>query len=378
MSFDPEKPYNELPPLPPVADIETKSILKGCITARAELARLQEAARAIPNEAILVNSIPLLEAKDSSEIENIVTTADKLFIQAQLNEENADPATKEALRYRSALWRGVQSLKTRPLSTSTAIEICREIRGYEIDVRATPGTALVNDRTGSRVYTPPEGEALLRKMLANWENFIHSSHDLDPLIIMAVQHYQFEAIHPFTDGNGRTGRILNILLLISKDLLTLPILYMSGAIIRHKQSYYETLLDVTQTGKWDNWIAFMLLVLKISAVSTRTRIITIQNIILLTKILLKTKAAKIYSRDLLDVLFLHPYCRISTLVNHGIAQRQTASAYLLQLCDLGLLESIKVGREKVFLNRPLFDLLKLRDEELESKSDLILARLESL
>jgi Fic family protein len=378
MSFDPQKPYNELPALPPVADIETKSILKACIEARSGLARLQEAARAIPNEAILVNSIPLLEAKDSSEIENIVTTTDKLFIQAQLNEESADPATKEALRYRSALWHGVQSLKTRPLSTKTAIEICREIRGCEIDVRATPGTALVNDRTGGRIYTPPEGEALLRKMLANWENFIHNSPELDPLIVMAVQHYQFEAIHPFTDGNGRTGRILNILLLVSRGLMDLPILYMSGTIIRNKPSYYDRLLDVTKIGAWQEWVEFMLFIVEMAALKTRARILIIQTIMLATRKLLKTKAAKIYSRDLLDLLFIHPYCRISTLVDGDIAKRQTASAYLLQLCELGLLESIKVGRDKIFLNRPLFDLLKLSDEELESKSGAILARVASL
>ncbi len=195
---------------------------------------------------------------------------------------------------------------------------------------------------------------------------------------MAIQHYQFEAIHPFTDGNGRTGWILNILLLVSHGLMDLPILYMSGTIIRNKPSYYDFLLDITKIGAWQEWVEFMLLIVETAALKTRTRILIIQAIMLATRKLLKTKAAKIYSRDLLDVLFLQPYCRIASLVDEGIAKRQTASAYLFQLCELGLLESIKVGRDKIFLNRPLFDLLKLSDEELESKSGAILARVASL
>ena len=196
---DPTKPYNDLPSLPPQADIETKVILKQCITARGALAELKQAGELIPNQAILINTIPLLEAKDSSEIENVVTTTDKLFRFAQVDSTKADPATKEALRYRTALYEGYRSLKNKPLNTNTAISVCRTILGVDTDVRRVPGTALANNVTGEVIYTPPEGEDLLRKKLANWEEFQHDRQDIDPLIRMAVAHYQFEAIHPFTE-----------------------------------------------------------------------------------------------------------------------------------------------------------------------------------
>ena len=197
---------------------------------------VKHAGRLLPNQDVLINTIPLLEARASSEIENIVTTADQLFRYAQPGRETlADPATREALRYRTALRRGVESLKRRPLATATAVEVCRTLRGVKLDVRRVPGTALVNEGTGEVVYTPPEGEALLRTRLANWVRFLHDSEDVDPLIRMAVAHYQFEAIHPFSDGNGRTGRILNLLVLVEQELLDLPVLYLSRAIIRQRR-----------------------------------------------------------------------------------------------------------------------------------------------
>ncbi len=203
-SFDPTQPHNALSPLPPRSDIESRMILKACIGARAALGELKQAGELIPNQAILINTIPLLEARASSEIENIVTTTDRLFRFAQADAEGqADPATKEALRYRTALYRGFQSLRTRPLATATAVDICRTIKGVDLDIRRIPGTALANDATGEVIYTPPHGEALLRNLLANWERFLHETDDIDPLIRMAVAHYQFEAIHPFIDGNGR-------------------------------------------------------------------------------------------------------------------------------------------------------------------------------
>ena len=247
----PELPHNQLPTLPPARELESHAVLKACIEARAALAELKQAAELIPNQAMLINTIPLLEAKDSSEIENIVTTTDQLFQYAQSpaqGQDNADPATKEALRYRTALHRGYQSLKDRPLCTATAVDVCRTLKGVDMDIRRTPGTQLINDRTGEVIYTPPEGEARLRDMLANWERFLHNQTELDPLIRMAVGHYQFEAIHPFTDGNGRTGRVLNILYLIQEELLNLPILYLSRHVIAHKADYYHLLLSVTQHG----------------------------------------------------------------------------------------------------------------------------------
>ena len=376
--FDPHAPFNELPPLPPARDIETKPILKLCIEARASLASLREAAKSIPNDSILVNSLPLLEAKDSSEIENIITTTDKLFIQARLFEENADPATKEALRYRTALWKGFESLRSRPLCTNTAVEVCQIIKAANIDVRTTPGTALVNDRTGVKIYTPPEGEARLRELLRNWERFIHERGDIDPLVRMAVQHYQFEAIHPFTDGNGRTGRILNILMLADQKLLDLPIVYPSRYIIQSKSQYYNLLYGVTRDGAWEPWIGYMLEMVETSANHAHARINAIKLLIDATRMLLKRHVPKIYSTELLDILFAMPYTRISDLVGHGIAQRQTAAVYLAQLADLGAVTEIKLGREKLFLNIGLLNMLKLDDDNLADGVSRIVSDIEKL
>ena len=207
MTFRADRPNNDLPRLPPGRELETRSVLKACIEARAALAEVRIAGQLIPNRSILVSSIPLLEAQASSEIENIVTTTDQLLGFANEPGNGADPATKEALRYRTALNQGFGTLDTRPLTTRTAVEICRIIKGIDLDIRTTPGTAILNEATGAIVYTPPEGAALLRDLLANWERYIHEAIDVDPLVRMAVMHYQFEAIHPFTDGNGRTGRV---------------------------------------------------------------------------------------------------------------------------------------------------------------------------
>ena len=219
MSFDPSKPYNDLPNLPPTVEIETKMVLKACVSARVALAALRQATALIPNPAVLINTIPLLEAQASSEIENIVTTTDALFRYAQLKGPAPDPATKEALRYRTALRAGFDSLQKRPLTTRTADEVCSTIKGVRMSVRKVPGTKLASDATGEVIYTPPEVESRLRDKLANWERFVHDQRDIDPVVRMAVAHYQFEAIHPFTDGNGRTGRILNLLMLVEQGVL---------------------------------------------------------------------------------------------------------------------------------------------------------------
>ena len=242
--WSPEQPYYSLPLLPPAPEIETKAVLRRCITARAALAELKQAAELIPNQAILINTLPLLEAQASSEIENIVTTTDRLF-QHMEHDEATDAATKEALRYRQALLEGFRALQHLPIHMAMAENICSRIRGVQMQVRRVPGTKIGNMATGDVIYTPPEGEALLRRLLANWEQFLHNEIELDPLIRMAVAHYQFEAIHPFTDGNGRTGRVLNSLFLIQENLLTLPILYLSRYIIRRKSDYYRLLLAIT-------------------------------------------------------------------------------------------------------------------------------------
>ena len=358
MPFEPTKPYNTLPSLPPRAELESRAVLKACIEARAALAELKQAGALIPNQAVLINSIPLLEAQASSEIENIVTTTDRLFQFADDREVLADPATKEALRYRTALREGFESLAKHPLSTRTAVEICCTIKGVDMDVRRTPGTALVNERSGELIYTPPEGEALIRDKLANWEQFLHEAEDIDPLVRMAIGHYQFEAIHPFTDGNGRTGRVLNLLYLVDKGLLDIPVLYLSKAIIEAKQDYYRLLLDVSREGAWEPWLLFMLEAVRSTAHWTTSQIKAIRTLIDDTVHRMRRDAPGIYSRELTELIFVQPYCRIANLVDAGIAQRQTASVYLKQLVDIGLLKEMKAGREKLFINPQLLQTLR--------------------
>jgi Fic family protein len=352
----PERPYNLLPPLPPARELESRAVLKTCIEARAALAELKQAAELIPNQAMLINTIPLLEAKDSSEIENIVTTTDQLFQHAQ-GQTTADPATKEALRYRTALQSGYESLKDRPLCTATAVDVCRTLKGVDMDIRRTPGTQLINDRTGAVIYTPPEGEARLLDMLANWERFLHDQIDLDPLIRMAVGHYQFEAIHPFIDGNGRTGRVINILYLIQEELLNLPILYLSRHVIAHRADYYSMLLGVTRDQAWEPWLQFMLQAVAATSKWTTLKIAAIRKLAEHTTEHVRERLPKIYTRELVDVIFEQPYCRIGNLVDKGIAQRQAASRYLHDLATLGVLREMPFGKEKLFIHPKLMQLV---------------------
>jgi Fic family protein len=361
MPFDPTRAYNDLPALPPSEDVETRAVLKACIGARAALAELKVSGRLIPNQSVLINSIPLLEAQASSEIENIVTTTDRLFRFANRPATDIDPATKEALRYRTALHEGFTSLENRPLSTRSAIEICRTIKGVDIDIRSTPGTALMNEATGHVVYTPPEGAALLREKLADWERYIHADDGADPLVRLAVMHYQFEAIHPFTDGNGRTGRVLNLLFLVEQGLLEIPILYLSRYIIDHKKEYYDGLLAVTTDGAWEPWILFMIAAVHETASWSTDRIHSIRVLLDETAERIRCEAPKIYSRELAEIIFVNPYCRIADLVAAGIAKRQSASVYLKTLAGLGLLSEIEAGREKIYTNPPLLTLLSERD-----------------
>ncbi len=356
-AWDRRRPYNALPPLPPRADLESRAILKQCILARAALAELKQATALIPNPTVLINTIPLLEAKDSSEIENIVTTTDELFRHADDGGEHADAATKEALRYRTALYQGFESLRDHPLSTRTAVQVCSAIKGVDMDVRRTPGTQLVNDRSGQAIYTPPEGEALLRSLLANWERFIHEQPELDPLIRMAVAHYQFEAIHPFGDGNGRTGRVLNILTLIQDDLLSLPVLYLSRYIIQHKADYYRLLAEVTRDAAWEAWVLYMLRAVEQTARWTTDKIAALRALRAHTGEHVRQRLPKIYSHELVETLFEQPYCRIANLVAKGIAQRQAASRYLQDLVGAGVLREQAVGREKLFIHPKLMQLL---------------------
>jgi Fic family protein len=364
VKWSPNRPFNDLPALPPAVDLETKAVLKRCITARAALAELKQAAELIPNQAMLINTLPLLEARASSEIENIVTTADRLFRHLDADTD-ADPATREALRYRQALLDGFRQINQRPLNTRTAETVCTRIRGVEMTVRRVPGTALVNDRTGEVIYTPPEGEREIRNLLANWERFLNTETSIDPLVRMAAAHYQFEAIHPFADGNGRTGRVLNSLFLIQEDLLTLPILYLSRYIIAHKSDYYRLLLDVTRIDAWQPWLLFMLEGVEATASWTTAKINAVRRLEDHTATTVRQGAPKIYSRELVDVIFQQPYCRISNLEKSGIAKRQTASKYLKALVDLGIVEERQSGREKLFIHPKLMRLLTEDSNEFE-------------
>jgi Fic family protein len=367
MSWRADRPYNELPLLPPHAELETPVVLKRCIAASRALAELKQAARRIPNQSVLINAIPLLEAKDSSEIENIVTTTDRLFQFAQ-TEQAADAATREALRYRTALREGFEAIKSRPLSTNTAVAICRTIKNSDIDIRKVPGTALANDRSGVVIYTPPEGEPRLRELMANWERFLHEQTALDPLVRMAVAHYQFEAIHPFADGNGRTG-VLNMLFLIQEGLLDLPVLYLSRFIVAHKVDYYRLLLAVTTDEAWEPWVLFMLSAVEETALWTVAKIDAIAALEFTTAKFVADVLPKIYSRELVDTIFMRPYCRIAHLVDQGIAQRQSASRYLKELSRIGVLREQQHGRETLFINTRLLNLLKDDGNQVE-KLDL--------
>jgi cell filamentation protein, protein adenylyltransferase len=304
----------------------------------------------------LINTLPVLEARASSEIENIVTTADTLF-QHLAVEGTVDSATKEVLRYRHALLEGFSSLGDRPLSTRTAEAVCSRIRGVHMSVRRVPGTAMANAATGAVIYTPPTTEERIRKLLGNWERFLHLHEDIDPLIRMAAAHYQFEAIHPFTDGNGRTGRLLDSLFLVEQRLLPLPILYLSRYVIANKADYYDLLLGVTRVEAWDPWLLYMLRGVEETAIWTTKKIAAIRGLVESTVDFVRSRLPKIYSRELVDVVFEQPYCRIADVVKAGIVGRQAASRYLKALASIGVLREQKAGRERLFIHPTFLTLL---------------------
>jgi Fic family protein len=362
--WQPDRPYNELPPLPPAVELETKTVLKKAIAASRALAELKKAVELIPKPDMLINTLPVLEARASSEIENIVTTADRLFRHI-VSEGEPDPATREALQYRHALLGGYRDLKFHPLNTRTAEVVCSRIKGTEMRVRRVPGTFIANDTSGQAIYTPPEHEDRIRTLLKNWEDFLHMEEEIEPLVRMAAAHYQFEAIHPFTDGNGRTGRVLNSLFLVHQGLLPLPVLYMSRYIITHKSDYYELLQGVTRSGEWEPWMLFMLRGVEETSIWTTEKIGAIGKLREATGRFVKEKLPKIYSWELVDVLFEQPYCRIRNLVEAEIVGRQAASRYLKGLASIGVLIEQTMGREKLFTHPKLLDLLMSEAHEVE-------------
>jgi Fic family protein len=356
MAWTAATPYNDLPDLPPRHEIESRRVLKAAIEARSALASLDQAARRMTNPTVLINSIPILEAQASSEIENIVTTADDLFKYAQDESSASNPATKETLNYRTALFAGVKLIAARPLSANTATEICTIVKGREMDVRKLPGTYIGNPLTQAAIYTPPVGESVIRDKLSNWERFVHEWEGLDPLIVMAIAHYQFEAIHPFEDGNGRTGRILNVLFLMGVQLISEPILYLSRYIIQNKDEYYRLLLEVTRDGHWQDWVIFMLEGIRVTALSTVAKIDQIQALEneTLSQIRAVTSGA---NADLLAVLFEQPYCRIANVQNRCGVSRPTATNWLNALVKAGVLTDVRSGRDRLFVNMKFLELL---------------------
>lgn len=355
--FDKTIPYNDLPLLPPKADIETKSILKKTISAGRALAKLNGTLLNLPNPTLFIDTIYLQEAKASSEVENIITTNDELYKSFVADKKIENSATKEVLSYKEALWLGLETLKTKPfITTNLCIKIVQRIKQNHASIRVTPGTALANNE-GKVIYTPPSGEDIIRKKLANLEKFINEENKIDPLIKMALLHYQFEAIHPFADGNGRTGRILLLLYLKLSGLLDVPAIYLSEYIIKNKNDYYKKLRDVTENENWEDYILYMLDMIEQTALNGLERLHLITKAMREMTKNIKEKLPKIYSKDLVEILFRLPYTKRQNFINENIGNAKTVGNYLTALEESGILESVKVGKEKLFLNKKLLEIL---------------------
>ncbi|MDP9801138.1 Fic family protein [Arcanobacterium wilhelmae] len=354
MPIDVNQPYQNLPALPPAKELHSLRLSRATIAAARALAQANATSQMLPNPSILIHAIPLLEAQASSEIENIVTTNDELF-RAASEVGPTTPATREALRYRTALYDGLEAIRRRPLSINTAKTVCTSIRGIETDLRSGTGTFIGNPISHRRIYTPPEGKDVISGHLNAWEKFLHENRDFDPLVKLAMLHYQFEAIHPFPDGNGRTGRILNVLYLVNEQLLDLPVLYLSGYIVEHKDEYYRLLNGVTQDGAWEEWILFILNAVTVTSDWLTSLVKTIRD--MLDNVIAELRATSMPARDLAHVLFEKPYLRYDDLMTSGSVSRPTATKWAAELETLGVLERSREGRAVVFTNRPYLELL---------------------
>lgn len=356
-SFDRSTPYNELPLLPPKADIETKNILRKSISAGRALGQLNGTLLNLPNPTLFLDTIYLKEAKASSEVENIITTNDELYKSLIAVRKTENSPTKEVLNYKQALWLGLEELKTRPfISTNLCIKIVQCIKQNSASIRTTPGTALRN-ALDQVVYTPPSGEGVLREKLANLEKFINEEDSIDPLIKMALLHYQFEAIHPFADGNGRTGRILLLLYLKLSGLLNTPAIYLSEYIIKNKADYYRLLRNVTEKNEWEAYILYMLDMIEVTALQGLKRLDQITTTMEQTAREIKSKLPHVYSKELIDLLFRLPYTKRQQLVDENIGSLKTVGNYLKALEDQNFIKSEKVGKEKLYLNVRLLEIL---------------------
>ena len=349
--------------LPPEVDLETKRVLKRLAGAHRALAELKGFADTMPNKNILLNAVTINEAKDSSEIENIITTHDELFkAMSQTNYDNS--AAKEVVNYRTALWEGYEAIKEKQLLTiNMMIDIQQQIEKNRAGIRKLPGTVLKNETTGELVYTPPSGEQEIMVLMSNLERYMNDDSDIiDPLIKLAVIHHQFESIHPFYDGNGRTGRIINVLYLVLKELLDSPILYLSRYIIRNKISYYRLLQEVRTKGVWEEWILFMLDGIEETATETLKLIKKINALVEKTAEDILITLPKIYSRELVDLLFYEFYTK-TVFIEKGLrVSRRTAVTYLTALEEQGFLVSERIGRERIYLNKRLFEVVRQAGE----------------
>ena len=351
--------YCSIALLPPEADLETKQVLKRLAGAHRALAELKGFADTMPNKNILINAVTINEAKDSSEIENIITTHDELFkAMSQPNYQNS--AAKEVVNYRTALWKGYEAIKnTQILTINMMVEIQMNIEKNRAGIRKLPGTVLKNEATGEVVYTPPIGEQEIMALLSNLESYMNNDHDeIDPLIKLAVIHHQFESIHPFYDGNGRTGRIINVLYLVLKELLDSPILYLSQYIIQNKTSYYRLLQEARTKGLWEEWILFMLDGIESTAVETLKLIKRINSLVEKTAEDILTALPKIYSRELVELLFFEFYTKTIYIEKGLRISRKTAVTYLSALEESGFLTSERMGRERIYLNKRLFEVVR--------------------
>jgi len=360
--FDRQKPYNDLPLLPPKADIETKKILRKTISAGRALAQLNGTLLNLPNPTLFIDTIYLQEAKASSEVENIITTNDELYKSLVADRKVENSATKEVLSYKEALWLGLEQLKKKPfITTNLCISIVQSIKQNSASIRNTPGTTLSNTQ-GEVIYTPPSGETVIREKLANLEKFINEDETIDPLIKMALMHYQFEAIHPFSDGNGRTGRILLLLYLKLSGLLDTPAIYLSEYIIKNKAKYYKCLNGVTENNDWENFILYMLDMIEETSIKGLERLIKISETMEKTAEEIKQKLPRIYSKDLVEILFRLPYTKRQHLINENIGNPKTVGNYLQTLEVHGFLKSVKVGKEKLYLNQRLLSILEGKNQ----------------
>ncbi len=357
-NFDKSLPYNDLPLLPPKADLATKEVLTKTIKASRALAQLNGAIRNLPNPSLFLDTIHLQEAKASSEIENIITTNDDLYKAVVADKKFENPATKEVISYKQAIWLGFERLEQKPfITTNLCVELVQCIKQNTAGIRTTPGTTLSNTQ-GDVIYTPPSGEQVILDKMANLEAFINENDSIDPLLKMAIAHYQFEAIHPFSDGNGRTGRILLLLQLKLEQLLDIPALFLSEYIIEHKEKYYEGLRSVTEEQDWSRFIIYMLNMVETTAIKGLGRLEAIIQLMETTGQEIKERLPKVYSKDLVEVIFKLPYTKRQYLIDIGLGTPKTVGNYLIALEEQGFLKSVRVGKEKLYLNHRLMKILE--------------------